>query len=120
MYQYSGWNIHGDCLVSAVTSAILPSKRCVTLNYTIQDIKQMPYVQVKRDLTSLKLIDSQVNIKRSSQVGMTQLFCSDAPIIDSIALYTIGWVTPDELNKVREGTLPVKLNWLSVSEQCLK
>ena len=121
-FQYFGWNIHGDCLVSVSTSAILPSRRCITLNYTVQDIQQIPNVQVKRDFSFLKLIDSQVNIektKESSQERMTQLFCSDATITDSIALYTIGWVTPEEFDKIRNATTHIKLNWLSVAKQCL-
>jgi len=119
-YQYLGWDIYKDCSVSATTSAILPSEKCVTLNYTVRNIHEIPDVQVKRDLMYLKLIETNFNnIKGSSQVQMTQSFCSDAQITDSLALYSIGWVNRDQLNKVRGGIAPVKLNWLTVAQQSL-
>ena len=118
--QYDGWRIHQDCLVSALTSAILPMKKCFTLNYSIKTIQQMPPIQVKRDLTFLKLVDSQMtlgNAQNSLQINVTQTFCSDAPMLNTVALYSIGWVSPDELNRVRNGTIPVKLNWIKVAEK---
>lgn len=120
-FQYVGWNINKDCSVRAVTSAILPSSNCVTLNYTIQNIKQLPEIQVKRDTIWLKLVDSQrivINTSGSYGAEMTQVFCTDASIKNSVAQYSIGWVTADQLDKVREEVIPVKLNWLSVAEQC--
>jgi hypothetical protein len=122
IFQYEGWNIHKDCLVSVVTSAILPSRKCVTLNYTIKNIQRMPKVQVKRDLIFFKLVSSQIssaNTKNSHRVQITQLFCSDEPSIDKLARYSIGWVTYDQLNKVPSGVLPIKLNWFSIGKEHL-
>jgi len=123
IYQYAGWDLHHDCLVSAVTSVILPFKKCITLNYTIQSNRQMPKVQVKRNDTFLKLVDSQMsveNISHLSPLRITQFFCSDSPITSSLAQYSIGWVSSIRFNAVREKKLLVQLNWISVAEQSLK
>jgi len=116
-FQYTGWDIHKDCAVSAVTSAILPFKRCITLNYTIQNIKQIPKVQVRRDSVFFKLVDSQMSLedtKLSQRVQMTEVFCSDSPVTNTVALYMIGWVTFDGFNQVHDRKLPIKLNWVKV------
>ena len=120
MYQYQGWNIETDCLVYALTSAILPARRCVVLNYYISSLGQPPKVQVKRDLVFLKLVDSQMTMQNTSTYywrTVTQHFCTDEPITNTVALYSIGWASIDQLNKIYNGILPVRLNSISVPEK---
>jgi len=119
MFQYEGWDMGTNCLVSAVTSALLPAKRCVSLNYRM--IGPVPPVRVKRDLIFLKLVDSQmarVNAEKFN-LEMTQVFCTDEPIRNTVALYSMAWTTPDQLTDLGNGTLSIQLNWIKVSDQSI-
>ncbi len=115
-FQFTGWNISKDCLVSASTSVFLPAKKCLTLNYSITNLGQWPPIRVKRDFVFLKLTGSKVieDNRPPFKYQMTQRFCSDAFPTNTVALYSIGWVKVDELN---DKELPLALNWVGVPDK---
>jgi len=115
-HQFAGWDISRDCQVNSASSIFLPSKKCITLNYSFSNLKQCPPIQAKRNLVFLKLTTSQI-IKSSptapSKEQITQRFCSDSFPSNSVALYTIGWTLTKDIGWDK---LPITLNWVSVSE----
>ena len=113
-FQFTGWNIKTDCSVFASTVFFLPSKNCISLNYSIQKRQQLPPTQVKRDFTFLKLVDTKIFKEQSDLSIITQRFCSDAVYSSKPALYSIAWVTPDKLNN---NNLPITLNWASLADE---
>lgn len=123
VYQYSGWNIHKDCLVDVTTTAILPSSKCMALNYSISNIKEIPQIQVKRDEVFLKPVSSKIrleDIKAPYQNQIEQIFCSNEGIADTIPIssYAIAWVTYEQYkNHWNNRPLPIKLNSMSVVKE---
>jgi 4-amino-4-deoxy-L-arabinose transferase-like glycosyltransferase len=87
----------------------------LALNITLTPVQPKPAVRVKRDLTDLKLVDFKMTA-RASQTEITQRFCSDQSLANTVALYSIAWVTPDGLTQVKNSTLPVKLNWMKTQD----
>ncbi len=114
--QFAGWDISTDCLVSGSSVIFLPAEKCLTLNYSITRHEQQPPVQVKRGLAFLKLTNPQIvenDPADPSKEQITQRFCSDSFPSNTVALYTIGWVSAEKLSWDKE---PIVLNWVSVSD----
>ena len=114
--QFSGWDISKSCSVVGATSIFLPTERCITLNYSFLNLNHPPSIRVKRNFEFLRSYESRIvktDPVNSHQEQITQVFCSDKLPVNPIALYSIGWGTPDQLR----GQLSVMLNWVSVADR---
>lgn len=118
-YQFSGWNISSDCLVSYVTAVFMPTKQCVTINYSILEDPSLFEIRIKRGLLLLRKENSPI-IKNVSMFpnksSVTERYCSEKIPSNTLSLYSIGWVKADKF-KLSNDAFPVKvrLNWISVN-----
>jgi len=112
--QFVGWDQQGGCAVSASTSFILPTKRCLIVNYTVGEGAAMFEVRVKRDIDLLEYTGQRIaegdELKMKGR-NVTREFCSENLSDRRFSLYTIGWLPVDKLTiKI----LPITLNRVSV------
>ena len=113
-FQFSGWNIDSNCSVADISLLFLPLKKCLYINYSLDQPKPIPPVAVRRDFNLLKLKMTQMHQGKNGSVEVTQQFClADDLISNAPAFYAIRWVLPDDVNYDR---LPIYLNWVSVIE----
>ncbi len=118
-HPYWGWPASTDCSVSDSTSIFLPTQKCFTLNYSLVSDASLPKIRVKRGIEFLKLNTSYIsenNSQGSHQKSITERFCSEKFLPNTISLYSIGWIKAEKIKFVDE-KLPIKLNWVSVSDK---
>jgi len=99
--QFLGWEQKKDCSVHAATTFILPSKKCLDLEYIVNDGALKPDVRVRRDLDYLKSAGHQdlvADASKQGRVKVAQEFCSEFPSVNEWSLYTIAWVSADQVS----------------------